>query len=93
MIVVPTFLCSGNRPQTYHSPRSVYAYLKAFDSVLILHLYGLNPKLMATVLGRGESVIYEYLDLIGTYLKDINIIRDYLRKRGVQIPANVSDSG
>ncbi|HBT47253.1 MAG TPA: hypothetical protein DEA73_05150 [Peptococcaceae bacterium] len=42
---------------TYHSPRSVDAYLKAFDSVLILHLYGLNPKLMATVLGRGESLI------------------------------------
>lgn len=79
--------------QTYHSPRSVDAYLKTFDSVLILHLYGLNPKLMATVLGRGESVIYEYLDLIGTYLKDINTIRDYLQKRGVQMPANVSDSG
>lgn len=79
--------------QTYHSPRSADAYFKAFDSVLILHLYGLNPKLMATVLGRGESLIHEYLDLMGTYLKDINTIRDYLRKRGVQMPANVSDSG
>jgi len=57
----------------------------------MLHLYGLNPKLMATVLGRGESVIYEYLDLIGIYLKDINTIRNYLRKRGVQMPANASE--
>ncbi|WP_407937691.1 DUF1670 domain-containing protein [Neomoorella mulderi] len=40
--------------QTYHSPRSADVYIKAFDSVLILHLYGLNPKLMATVLSRGN---------------------------------------
>lgn len=79
--------------RTYHNPRSVDAYLKAFDSVLILHLYGLAPELMATVLGRGEYLIHEYLDLITTYLRDVNTMRDYLRRRGVKVPLNVSNSG
>ena len=43
--------------QTYHNPRSIDAYIKTFDAVLILYLYGLNPTLMASVLGRGESLI------------------------------------
>jgi len=79
--------------QTYHSPRSVDAYLKAFDSVLILHLYGMSPGLMATVLGRGESLIREYLEIIETYLKDADTMRDYLRKRGVHVPAKIPYSG
>jgi hypothetical protein len=79
--------------QTCHNPRSVDAYLKTFDSVLILYLYGLSPKLMASVLGRGESLIDEYLDLIATLLKDVNTIRDHLRKRGVKLPANIPNSG
>jgi len=79
--------------QTYHNPRSVDAYLKAFDSVLILHLYGLSPKLMASVLGRGESLIHEYLDLIAAHLKDVNTMRDHLRKRGVELPSNISNNG
>lgn len=79
--------------QTYHNPRSVDAYLKTFDSVLILYLYGLSPKLMASVLGRGESLIDEYLDLIATLLKDVNTMRDHLRKRGVKLPANIPNSG
>lgn len=62
--------------QTYHNPRSVEAYFKAFVSGLILYLFGLSPKLMAGVLGRGESLIHEYLDLIATHLKDVNTIRD-----------------
>jgi hypothetical protein len=41
--------------RTYHDPRSVDAYLKAFDAVLILHLYGLSPALMARVLGKGSG--------------------------------------
>lgn len=79
--------------RTYHSPRSVDAYLKSFDSVLILHLYGLPPKLMAAVLGRGQALVDEYLDLIGKYLKDLSAIREHLRRRGLHIPANVSHAG
>lgn len=69
--------------QTYHNPRSVDAYLKVFDSVLILHLYGLSPELVAIVLGHRKSLIREYLDLIATHLKDVNTLREHLRKRGV----------
>jgi len=71
--------------KTYHSPRSVDAYLKAFDSVLILHLYGLPPELMSRVLKRGQYLIDEYLELIREHLKDVQEMRHYLRQRGVKI--------
>ncbi len=71
--------------KTYHHPRSIDAYLKAFDSVLILHLYGLPLSLMASVLGYGQSLVREYLELIRNYLKDRETMRNYLRKRGVKI--------
>jgi hypothetical protein len=78
---------------TWHHPRSVDAYLKAFDAVLILYLYGLPPRLIASVLGRGESLIAEYLELIAAYLNDPETMRDHLRQRGVKIPAQISNSG
>jgi len=79
--------------KTYHNPRSVDAYLKAFDAVLILHLYGLTPTLMASVLGRSESLVQEYLDLIEKYLKDADTMREHLRKRGIHVPLQISNSG
>ncbi len=75
--------------QTYHAPRSVDAYLKVFDSVLILHLYGLPLKLMAQVLNRGESLIEEYLQLIKDNLKEVGELRKYLRSRKVKLPEEV----
>lgn len=79
--------------KTYHNPRSVDAYLKAFDAVLILHLYGLTPSLMASVLGRSESLVQEYLELIAAYLKDVDTMRHHLRKRGINVPLQISNSG
>ena len=73
--------------------RNTHAYLKAFDAVLILHLYGLAPALMASVLGRSESLVQEYLDLIATYLKDANTMREHLRRKGVTVPIQISNSG
>lgn len=72
--------------QTHHNPRSVDAYLKAFDSVLILHIYGLPPALMAAVMGRGEALIAEYLHLIEQHLKGREEIRSYLRGKGLNVP-------
>lgn len=79
--------------QTYHNPRSVDAYLKAFDAVLILHLYGVAPSLMARILGRGQYLVNEYLDLISQYLKPPEEMRNYLRNRGIKMPTNLSYSG
>ncbi|HSW63613.1 MAG TPA: DUF1670 domain-containing protein, partial [Dissulfurispiraceae bacterium] len=79
--------------QTHHAPRSVDSYLKAFDGVLILHLYGMDPVLMATVLRRGEYLVNEYLDVITRYLKDAETMREYLRKQGVQLPPKIAYSG
>ena len=72
--------------QTYHAPRSVDAYLRAFDAILILHLYGLPAELAARVLGSCVSVVNEYLSLVDEYLKDPEQMRGYLRDRGVKIP-------
>jgi hypothetical protein len=74
--------------QTYHHPRSIDAYLKAFDAVLILHLYGIPAPLMARILGRGEYLVNEYLELVGEHLKKPEVMRAYLRDRGVNIPAS-----
>ena len=78
--------------QTYHAPRSVDAYLKVFDSVLILHLYGLPKALMARVLTRGVSLIEEYLQLIKDNLKEVKEIREYLHCRGVKLPVDLKAS-
>lgn len=78
--------------QTYHAPRSVDAYLKVFDSVLILHLYGLPKALMARVLTRGVSLIEEYLELIKDNLKEVKEIREYLHCRGVKLPVDLKAS-
>jgi hypothetical protein len=74
--------------QTYHHPRSIDAYLKSFDAVLILCLYAIPPPLMARILGRGEYLVNEYLELIAECLKDPEVMRDYLRERGVKIPSS-----
>ena len=76
--------------QTYHAPRSVDAYLKVFDSVLILHLYNLPLKLIARVLNRGESLIEEYLQLVKENLKEVREIRIYLQSRGVKLPKDMA---
>ena len=79
--------------KTLHNPRSVDAYLKVFDSVLILHLYGLPVELMAGVLGRGQYLVGEYLEIIQHRLKDAAVMRDYLRARGLKVPTQISLNG
>jgi len=71
---------------TQHNPRSVDAYLKSFDGVLILYLYGLPPSLTAQVMGRGEQLVDQYLNLIKQHLKSADEMRNYLRRRGLKIP-------
>ena len=41
---------------------------------------------MAGVLAQGVSLVNEYLGLIAEHLKDIEQMREYLRRRGVGIP-------
>lgn len=79
--------------QTYHAPRSVDAYLRAFDAVLILHLYGLSSELMARVLGRGVSLVEEYLQLIRDNLKDVGEMQQYLISRGVKVARGALGEG
>lgn len=79
--------------KTFHNPRSVDAYLKDFDSVLILHLYGIPKDLMSRTLGKGKSLVQEYLNLIDDYLKRPDAMRSYLQRKGIRLPANVSYSG
>jgi hypothetical protein len=79
--------------QTHHNPKSVDAYLKTFDAVLILHLYRVPRALSATILGHGTSLIDEYHHIMRSYLKDPETMRDHLTARGVNIPAQVLQTG
>jgi hypothetical protein len=71
--------------QTYHAPKSIDAYLRAFDSVLILYLFDLPIDLMARVMGRGISLVEEYIHLIKENLRDVELMRDYLLSRGIKL--------
>lgn len=79
--------------KTHHHPKSVDAYLKTFDAVLILHLYRVPPALSATILGHGASLINEYHHIMHSYLKDPETMREHLTARGVNIPAQVLQTG
>jgi hypothetical protein len=79
--------------QTHHNPKSVDAYLKTFDAVLILHLYRIPPQLAATILGHGLGLIDEYHHIMRSYLKDPEAMREHLTARGVKIPAQALHTG
>jgi len=79
--------------QTHHNPKSVDAYLKTFDAVLILHLYRIPPQLAATILGHGLGLIDEYHHIMRSYLKDPETMREHLTARGVTIPAQTLHTG
>ena len=78
--------------QTHHHPKSVDAYLKTFDAVLILHLYRVPPTLAATILGHGTSLIHEYHHIISSYLKNPETMRDHLISRGVHQPPQILET-
>ena len=82
-----------SQDKTHHHPKSVDAYLKTFDAVLILHLYHVPPQLAATIIGHGPSLIDEYHHLMNSYLKDPETMRHHLEARGVTIPAKVLQTG
>jgi len=71
--------------RTHHSPRAVDNYIGTFEAVLILHLFGLPPPLMARILKRGISLIQEYIKLIDEVYKDRLEIKKYLLQQGVKI--------
>ncbi|MDD3893425.1 MAG: DUF1670 domain-containing protein [Syntrophomonadaceae bacterium] len=49
---------------THHSPRAVDNNIGTFEAVLILHLFGVSPELMARLLKRGFSLIREHMKLV-----------------------------
>lgn len=71
--------------KTYHTPESVNAYLKVFQSVLILSLYDMPIPLMARVTGRGQALVKEYLELIEEHFPNRQVIKMYLKEHGVAI--------
>ena len=79
--------------KTHHHPQSVDAYLRAFDAVLILTLYGVPTTLAATIMRQGVSLIEEYNLIIRSYLKDPDVMREHLCKRGVEIQAEMLHTG
>ncbi|MCR4443157.1 MAG: DUF1670 domain-containing protein [Peptococcaceae bacterium] len=70
---------------THHSPRAVDNYIGTFEAVLILHLFGVSPGLMARLLKRGISLIKEHLKLVRENYRDHQEIKEYLIAQGVKI--------
>ncbi len=71
--------------KTYHTPESVDAYLKVFQSVLVLYLYDMPASLMARVTGRGQSLIEEYISLANKHFPNRDAIKIYLKEHGLKI--------
>lgn len=69
---------------TYHSPRSVDNYIDIFESVLILHLYGIPKKLMARILRKGISLIKEHLELVKQHFKNEEDIKSFIYRKEVR---------
>jgi hypothetical protein len=70
---------------THHSPRAVDNYIGTFEGVLVLHLFGVAPELMARLLKRGISLINEHLKLVREHYRDQQEIKEYLVAQGVKI--------
>ena len=71
--------------KTYHDPRSVDAYLKVLNSVLILWYFDLPPQLISMVTEKGIKVVKEHINIIKKYFPDKDAIKTYLSKQGVAL--------
>jgi len=69
---------------TYHSPRSVDNYIGTFQGVMILRLFGVPPRLMASLLRKSLGLIEEHLELIRKFYPNEDKLRQYLSKQGVK---------
>ncbi len=70
---------------TYHSPRSVDNYINTFESVLILHLYGVPKRFIARILQKGISLIEEHLELVKQHFKTKEKIKELINFKEVVI--------
>jgi hypothetical protein len=71
--------------KTYHDPRSVDAYLKVFNSILILWYFDLPKGLISMAIEKGEKVVQEHINIIIKYFPDKEIIRNYLNNKGIVV--------
>ena len=71
--------------KTYHDPRSVDAYLRTFNAVLILWYFNLPKSLISMVTERGQRVVQQYIDIIAKYFPDRDSTENYLTKLGIAV--------
>ena len=69
----------------YHDPRSIDAYLKVFNSVLILWYFDLPPDLISMVTEKGITVVKEHINIIKKYFPDKNSVQNYLNIHGISL--------
>ena len=75
---------------TYHSPRSVDNYIRTFQGVLILRLFGVPPRLMAGLLQKSQNLVEEHLELVRQFYPNENQLRQCLSEQGVNIQTIIS---
>jgi hypothetical protein len=71
--------------KTYHEARSVDAYLRTFNSILILWYYGLPMPLISMVTERGVKVVKEHINIIKKYFPEKPAVKRYLDQRGIAV--------
>jgi hypothetical protein len=71
--------------KTYHDPRSVDAYLKTLNSVLILWYFDLPSSLISMVTEKGINVVKEHITIIEKYFPNKDVIKNYLNQRGIAV--------
>lgn len=71
--------------KTYHDPRSVDAYLKIVNSVLILWYFDLPASLISMVTEKGIKVVKEHITIIEKYFPNKNVIKNYLNHKGIAV--------
>ncbi|MEX0973951.1 MAG: DUF1670 domain-containing protein [Bacillota bacterium] len=75
---------------TYHSPRAVDNYIRTFQGVLILRLFGVPPQLMARLLQKSPNLVEEHLELVRQFYPNKDQLRQHLREQGVKIQTIIS---
>ena len=71
--------------KTYHDPRSVDAYLKTLNAVLILWYFDLPSSLISMVTEKGVKVVKEHITIIEKYFPNKNAIKNYLNQKGIAV--------
>jgi hypothetical protein len=69
----------------FHTEEAVDAYIKTFDRLLILKLFGMSEELMQRVTGHSLAMIKEHLALAEKHFPTKDSLMEYLGQRNISL--------